>query len=126
MSLFVPNGSGAVIARAVDAEKVGGSSSDRARVLVGADIATLEEGDVAAVAPRTPHAFAADGWSADPLILIAPGIECFEHFRLLDRVRTGKAALQELLDSQELHDDHFVDRPEWQRDRTAVRDGRPA
>lgn len=166
MSLFIPNDSGAVIARGADAEQVGGASATgrllldsdstggalstvrmtlgvgadgatphqhtsatelfyvlngRARVLVGGDIATLEEGDVAAVPPLTPHAFAADaGSSADLLIVITPGIERFEYFRLLDRLRTGRATLQELLDSQELYDNHFLENPQWQRDRDEV------
>lgn len=172
MSLLVPNDSVAVIARAVNAETVGGplatgrllmdSSatrgalstvrmtlgegadgaaphhhttatelfyvlSGRARVLVGGDITTLEEGDVAAVPPRTPHAFAASaGSSADLLIVITPGIERFEYFRLLDRVRTGKATVLDLLASQERYDNHILASPEWQRDRAAVHDGRPA
>ncbi|WP_049575050.1 cupin domain-containing protein [Nonomuraea sp. SBT364] len=92
----------------------------KARVLSGTEIVTLEAGDVAAVPPMTPHAFAAaPGHTADLLIVVAPGIQRFEYFRLLDRLRRGEATLEELLASQELYDNHFLDSPAWTRDRQA-------
>lgn len=91
----------------------------RVEVLAGEDVLTLEEGDVAAVPPLMPHAFsAAPGSPADLLILVAPGIERFEYFRLLDRLRNGEATLEELLDSQELYDNHFLDSPAWRKHRS--------
>ncbi|MFD3533261.1 cupin domain-containing protein [Streptomyces sp. NPDC058664] len=97
--------------------------SGRARILAGKKIVTLEEGDVAAVPPGTPHAFAATSdSSADLLIVTSPGIERFGYFRLLDRVRQGQATFEELWESQELYDNHFQDSPEWQRDRATSRD----
>ncbi|MEU1391942.1 cupin domain-containing protein [Nonomuraea sp. NPDC005730] len=48
----------------------------RARVLAGAEIVTLEAGDVASVLPLTAHAFAAaTGCTADLLVIVAPGIQ---------------------------------------------------
>ncbi|MEW9555875.1 cupin domain-containing protein [Nonomuraea sp. NPDC050783] len=92
----------------------------RARVLSGQEIVTLEAGDVAAVPPMTPHAFAAaPGHTADLLIVVAPGIQRFAYFRLLDRLRRGEATLEELLAAQELYDNHFLDSPAWTRDRQA-------
>ncbi|WP_327092652.1 cupin domain-containing protein [Nonomuraea sp. NBC_01738] len=92
----------------------------KARVLSGEEIVTLEAGDVAAVPPLTPHAFAAaPGHTADLLIVVAPGIQRFEYFRLLDRLRRGEATLDELLASQDLFDNHFLDSPAWTRDRQA-------
>ncbi|SPL88842.1 unnamed protein product [[Actinomadura] parvosata subsp. kistnae] len=45
----------------------------KARVLAGEQIVTLEAGDVAAVPPLMPHAFAAaPGHTADLLIIVAP------------------------------------------------------
>lgn len=92
----------------------------KARVLAGQEIVTLQAGDVAAVPPLTPHAFAAaPGHTAELLIIVAPGIQRFEYFRLLDRLRRGEATLEELLASQDLYDNHFLDSPAWTRDRQA-------
>lgn len=90
------------------------------QVLAGADVVTANEGDFLVVPPRMPHAFAAaPGESADVLIVITPGVERFEYFRLLDRVRRGEASPQEILDSQERFDNHFLDSPVWTRARAA-------
>ncbi|MEV2271227.1 cupin domain-containing protein [Nonomuraea africana] len=92
----------------------------KARVLSGEEVVTLVAGDVAAVPPLTPHAFAAvPGHTADLLIVVAPGIQRFEYFRLLDRLRRGEATLEELLASQGVYDNHFLDSPAWTRDRQA-------
>lgn len=60
-----------------------------------------------------PHAFAApEGGHADVLIIFAPGVkDRFEYFRLGDRVIKGQASPQEILDSQERFDNHFIDAP---------------
>lgn len=86
----------------------------RAQVLAGEKVVTLEQGDVAVVPPDVAHAFAAaPGSEADLLIVITPGVERFEHFRLLARLKTGEATLEELLESQERFDNHFLDSPAW-------------
>jgi hypothetical protein len=64
-----------------------------------------------------PHAFAApEGGHADVLIIFAPGVkDRFEYFRLGDRVIKGQASPQEILDSQERFDNHFIDSPTWRQ-----------
>jgi mannose-6-phosphate isomerase-like protein (cupin superfamily) len=92
----------------------------KARILAGTEIVTLEKGDVAAVPPLTPHAFAAaPGHTADLLVIVAPGIQRFEYFRLLDRLRRGEATLEELLACQDTYDNHFLESPAWTLDRQA-------
>ncbi|HEY3748896.1 MAG TPA: cupin domain-containing protein [Pseudonocardiaceae bacterium] len=84
------------------------------QVLAGDDIVTAGEGDFLVVPPKMPHAFGASvGSDADVLIVITPGVERFEYFRLLDRVRKGTATPQEILDSQERFDNRFLDSPKW-------------
>jgi hypothetical protein len=39
----------------------------------------------------------------------------FEYFRLGDRVIKGQASPQEILDSQERFDNHFIDSPTWRQ-----------
>lgn len=86
----------------------------RLQVLAGEEIHILEEGDMAVVPPRISHAFAAaPGSGADLLIVVTPGIERFDYFRLLDRLRQGEATLEELLASQDLYDNHFEHSQAW-------------
>jgi hypothetical protein len=47
------------------------------------------------------------------LIVLTPGIERFGYFRLLERLGKGEATLDELLESQDLYDNHFLDSPAW-------------
>jgi len=66
------------------------------------------------VPPNMAHAFgAAPGHAADCLILIAPGLERFGYFRLLERLSKGEATLADLMASQELYDNHFLDSSVW-------------
>ena len=89
--------------------------------LAGDRIETLREGDFLVVPRNTPHAFAAPpGSAADVLIVFAPAIEeRFEYFRLVDRVVRGQASPQEILDSQDRFDNHFLDVPIWKEHRSA-------
>lgn len=89
--------------------------------LAGERVLTLEEGDFLLVPRGTPHAFAAPpGAEADVLIVFAPAIENrFEYFRLVDRVVKGQASPEEILRTQELYDNHFVESPAWRESRTA-------
>jgi hypothetical protein len=60
------------------------------------------------------HAFATPpGQAADFLIVLAPGIERFGYFRLIERLSKGEATLEDLLASQELYDNHFLDSAAW-------------
>ncbi|RSN02933.1 cupin [Nonomuraea sp. WAC 01424] len=91
----------------------------RVQVLSGDEVITLEQGDVAVVPPDVAHAFgAAPGAEADLLIVITPGVERFEYFRLLARLKAGEATLEELLASQDRFDNHFLDSPAWTKARS--------
>lgn len=84
------------------------------QVLAGETVSIANEGDFIVVPPNLAHAFAAPpGSVADLLIVLTPGIERFGYFRLLERLHRGEASLEELLDSQELYDNHFLDSPAW-------------
>ena len=87
--------------------------------LAGDRIETLGEGDFLVVPRNMPHAFAPPpGSAADVLIVFAPGLQDrFEYFRLVDRVSKGHASPQEILDTQERFDNHFLDVPIWREHR---------
>lgn len=89
--------------------------SGRVQILTGERVVTAEEGDMAVVPPNMAHAFgAATGHAAELLIVLAPGIERFGYFRLLERLSRGEATLDDLMASQDLYDNHFLDCPVWQ------------
>ncbi|MFF3001858.1 hypothetical protein ACFVTF_03495 [Kitasatospora sp. NPDC057940] len=50
---------------------------------------------------------------ADLLIVITPGVERFDYFRLLERIRAGEATVEELLAKQDLFDNHFLESSSW-------------
>ncbi|MEK8172340.1 cupin [Streptomyces sp. M19] len=84
------------------------------QVLAGERTATVHEGDLVVVPPYMAHAFAAPpGATADVLIVITPGVERFEYFRLVDKLARGEATVGELLATQERFDNHFADSPVW-------------
>ncbi|MGX1564253.1 cupin domain-containing protein [Streptomyces sp. NPDC055506] len=84
------------------------------QVLVGEEITVLEAGDFLVVPPHTPHAFAAaPGRTADVLFVFTPGAGRFDYLRLLGRVMRGEADPQEIKDSSERFDNHYVDSPAW-------------
>jgi quercetin dioxygenase-like cupin family protein len=85
-----------------------------AEFLSGDDVVTGERGDLVVVPPGKPHAFAAaPGTGADLLIVITPGVERFEYFRHLQRIRLGEAAPESLQEVQDLYDNHFLTSPAW-------------
>lgn len=89
-------------------------------VLVGEDVLTLHKNDFLAVPPGTPHAFApAAGHSADALVVFTPGMARFDYYRLLDRVARGEASVEEIKESSERFDNHYVDSPAWRAARAA-------
>lgn len=93
----------------------------RLQVLAGEEVVEAEAGATLVVPPHTVHAFAAaPGSGADVLIVITPGVERFAYFRLLDRVRHGRADPRELLAVQDRFDTHFVDSAPWRRTRAAA------
>lgn len=84
-------------------------------VLLGEQITTLHKNDFLLVPPGTPHAFAAaPGQDADVLFVYTPGKARFEYYRLLERLYTGAASVEELDATQELYDNHYVESPAWQ------------
>jgi quercetin dioxygenase-like cupin family protein len=83
-------------------------------VLLGERLVTLHEGDFLVAPPGVVHAFAATADSdADVLFVFAPGVERFEYYRLLDRLHRGQADAQELLETQERFDNHYVESAVW-------------
>ncbi|MBT2384045.1 hypothetical protein [Streptomyces sp. ISL-11] len=81
-------------------------------VLVNDKVLTLEKNDFLAVPPRMPHAFApATGHSADAVVVFTPGMGRFGYYRLLDRVARGEASVEEIKESSERFDNHYVDSP---------------
>ena len=85
-------------------------------MLTGESVVTAAEGDLVVVPPATVHAFAAaPGGDADLLIILTPGIERFEYFRLLQRIAAGEVPLESILEVQDLYDNHFDDSPVWQQ-----------
>jgi mannose-6-phosphate isomerase-like protein (cupin superfamily) len=90
--------------------------SGAAEMLTGRHVLTAREGDLVVVPPGTVHAFAAAQASdADLLIILTPGAERFEYFRHLQRIASGAAPLESILDVQDLYDNHFDDSPVWQQ-----------
>ncbi|MGC0329375.1 quercetin dioxygenase-like cupin family protein [Streptomyces sp. SAI-170] len=86
-----------------------------AELLSGDDVVTAERGDLVIVPPGRAHAFAAaPGSTADLLIVITPGVERFDYFRHLQRIRLGEVGPQSLLEVQELYDNHFLRSPAWE------------
>lgn len=84
------------------------------QVLLGEEVTVLEAGDFLVVPPNTPHAFAAaPGATADVLFVFTPGAARFDYLRLLGRVMRGEADPQEIKDSSERFDNHYVDSPVW-------------
>ncbi|MFD5124650.1 cupin domain-containing protein [Streptomyces sp. NPDC058385] len=85
------------------------------RVLIDDEVKVLEKGDFLLVPPHTPHAFAAAlGREADVLFVFSPGMPRFDYLRLLGRVMRGEAGFEEIKNSSELYDNHYVDSPVWQ------------
>ena len=83
-------------------------------VLVGSEILTASTGDLLVVPPQCDHAFRAHpDRTADTVIVITPGVERFEYFRHVVRVRAGEASRESLLAEQERYDTHFVTSPVW-------------
>jgi len=83
-------------------------------LLAGDQVLTASTGDLVIVPPNMAHAFATPAaHSADFLIVQAPGLARFGYFRLVERLNRGEATLEELLASQDLYDNHFLESPVW-------------
>jgi hypothetical protein len=72
------------------------------------------------VPPHTTHAFGAtENSGADVLIMFTPGVERFEYFRMIDRIRRGEGSPEQILATQDRFDNHFVDSATWRAARAA-------
>ena len=75
---------------------------------------TTAAGDLLVVPPGLAHAFGAHrGSAAEALIVITPGVERFEYFRHVVRMRAGTEPREILLALQDRFDTHFVESPAW-------------
>jgi len=84
------------------------------QLLAGEQVIIAGKGDLVVVPPTMAHAFATiSGHCADFLIVQAPGIPRFGYFRLAERISRGEATLAELLATQDLYDNHFLESPAW-------------
>ena len=73
------------------------------------------------VPPNMAHAFATiPDHSADFLIVLAPGLERFGYFKLVERLSRGEARLEDLMASRELYDNHFLESPVWRAARESA------
>jgi mannose-6-phosphate isomerase-like protein (cupin superfamily) len=88
-------------------------------VLTGDRVATVHEGDLLMVPPNTDHAFATPADSGVDMLFLMPRTQRFDYFRLINQVRGGTADPQEILDSQERFDNHFLDSQVWREFRDA-------
>ena len=83
-------------------------------VLAGDDVITTAAGDLLVVPPGLAHAFGAHrGSAAEALIVITPGIERFDYFRHVVRLRAGTEPREILLALQDRFDTHFVESAAW-------------
>ncbi len=84
------------------------------RVRAGDQVLTASTGALVIVSPNVTHAFTTPAtYSPDFLIVLTPGPPRFGYFRLAERVSRGEAMLEELLASQDLYDNHFLESPVW-------------
>jgi len=91
------------------------------QLLAGSQVITAGKGDLVVIPPNMAHAFATTpGHAADFLIVLAPGLERFGYFRLVERLSRGEATLEELLASQELYDNHFLESSIWRAARESA------
>jgi mannose-6-phosphate isomerase-like protein (cupin superfamily) len=85
------------------------------QVLLDDVIVELGPGDMLAVPPNVHHAFGpAPDRFADVLVMCVPGRERFDYYRLLDRVHQAEAGWDEVHDSQDRFDNHYVESATWQ------------
>src|SRR5207253_72881 len=88
------------------------------QLLVGDRVVTLPAGDIATVPPGTAHALGtAPGTTADVFIAQAPGIPRAAYFRLLERRTAGQATIEDLMATQNLYDNHFLESQAWSNQR---------
>jgi uncharacterized cupin superfamily protein len=118
-----PGGAGAVPHRHTHSAELFYIVDGALDVLLGDDVATARRGDLLVVPPGVAHAFGAHRDSgAEALIVITPGIERFDYFRHVVRMRQGAEPRDVLLGLQDTFDTHFVDSPAWDHRHSAGKD----
>ena len=89
--------------------------SGKADLLAGTRLVRACEGDLVVVPPSSAHAFAAaPNCDAELLVVITPGVERFEFFRSLVRVRTGELDMATFMASQADYDIYPADVGPWE------------
>lgn len=90
-------------------------------MLLGDRIVTLQAGDFVTVPPRLPHAFApARDAEADVLVAFTPGMDRFDHYRLLTRVYRGEATVEDIKNGSERFDNLYYASPLRKAETTAT------
>lgn len=88
--------------------------SGEADLLAGTRLIRAHEGDLVVVPPTSAHAFAAaPDCNTELFVVITPGIERFEFFRDLVRVRTGELDVETFMASQADYDTYPADAGPW-------------
>jgi mannose-6-phosphate isomerase-like protein (cupin superfamily) len=91
------------------------------QALAGEKVLTLGPGDLLIAPAGVVHALApAAGTDADLLVIATPVTERFDYYRLLDRVQAGAAQPQEIVDTRERYDNHFVASAAWDEARAVA------
>jgi mannose-6-phosphate isomerase-like protein (cupin superfamily) len=90
----------------------------RAQMLAGDAVVLAGRGDLVVVPHGLSHAFGAvAGSGADLLVVLVPGIDRFDYFRLLERGALGEATSEQLTAAQERFDTWFLESTAWTRAR---------
>ena len=85
------------------------------RVLVGAEILELGQGDFLHVPPNTPHAFEAAGdEAAEVLFVLTHAKPRFGYYRLLESAYRGETDWSEVARTSDIYDNHYTESPTWQ------------
>ena len=96
--------------------------SGQLEMLTGDRVQTLKGGDVVVVPPLMAHAFSCDPeHEARLYTIIAPGVQRFDYFRLVDDIFHGRADRSVLEPAQAEYDVWFVDSPVWNEARGEAR-----
>jgi len=81
---------------------------------LGDNLTTVAKGGLVVIPPNLPHVFgAAEGETADMVVVLSPGIERFGYFERLAAISRGEAEFASLLTEQDRYDVHFEDIPNW-------------
>ncbi|MFI8180969.1 cupin domain-containing protein [Actinacidiphila glaucinigra] len=81
---------------------------------LGDTLTTVAKGGLVVIPPGLPHVFgAADGETADVVVVLSPGIERFGYFEQLAAISRGEAEFASLLPEQQRYDVYFEELPDW-------------